>query len=99
MLNLMHSIESRVLAVVAEKFNARAGTVTPQTDLRRDLAADSLALVEFVMLLESEFHVDIPDEDAEQIATLQQVVDYLRDQSHAMQRPPGASARSIGTST
>lgn len=74
------TIESHVLAVVAEKFNSRARCLTPSTHLRRDLNADSLEMVELVMLLESEFHVDIPDEDAQEIATVQQVIDYLRDE-------------------
>lgn len=80
------NIESQVLAVIAEKFHACAQALTPRTNLRRDLGADSLALVELVMLLESEFHVDIPDEDAEQIATVRQVIDYLKEESHATRR-------------
>jgi acyl carrier protein len=82
----MRTIESQVLAMVAEKFHARAQSLRPRTDLRRDLGADSLALVEFVMLLESEFQVDIPDEDAQEIATVQQVIDYLQDESHRANR-------------
>jgi acyl carrier protein len=74
-------IENHVLVVVAEKFPARARAVTPRTDFRRDLGADSLALVELVLLLESEFQVDIPDEEIEEIATVQQVIDYLLGES------------------
>jgi acyl carrier protein len=79
-MSAIRNIERHVLAVVAGKFNARAHCLTPRTHLRRDLGADSLGMVELVMLLESEFQVDIPDEDAAQIATIQQVVDYLRDE-------------------
>src|SRR5687767_804390 len=82
MMSAVRHIEHTVLAVVAEKFNAGRRAVTPRTDLRRDLGADSLAMVELVMLLETEFQVDIPDEDAEEIATVQQVIDYLRDETH-----------------
>lgn len=74
----MHTIESQVVAMIAAKFKASEQVVTPRTDLRRDLGADSLALVELVLLLESEFHVDIPDEEADELATVQQVIDYLR---------------------
>jgi acyl carrier protein len=83
MMSAVRHIERTVLAVVAEKFNAGMRAVTPRTDLRRDLGADSLALVELVLLLETEFEVDIPDEDAEEIATVQQVIEYLRDQTPA----------------
>jgi acyl carrier protein len=72
-------IENHVLVVVAEKFPAGARAVTPRTDFRRDLGADSLAQV--VLLLESEFQVDIPDEEIEEIATVQQVIDYLLGES------------------
>jgi acyl carrier protein len=72
------TIESQVVAVVAAKFNAAGERrITSRTDLRRDLTADSLALVELVLLLESEFQIDIPDEEAEEIETVQQIVDYL----------------------
>ena len=83
MMSAVRHIERTVLALVAEKFHAGMRAVTPRTDLRRDLGADSLAMVELVMLLETEFQVDIPDEDAEEIATVQQVIDYLRDETHA----------------
>ena len=74
----MLSIEQQVIAVIAAKFNvAGVRTITSQTDLRRDLAADSLAMVELLLLLEGEFQVDIPDEEAEEITTVRQIVDYL----------------------
>jgi acyl carrier protein len=74
----VHTIENQVVAVIAAKFDvAGERTITPKTDLRRDLTADSLALVELVLLLESEFQIDIPDEEAEEITTVQQIVDYL----------------------
>jgi acyl carrier protein len=87
MMSAVRHIEHAVLAVVAEKFNAAMRAVTPRTHLRRDLGADSLAMVELVMLLETEFQVDIPDEDAEEIATVQQVIDYLRDETHTRRSP------------
>lgn len=81
----VQTIESQVVAMIAAKFNASEHSVTPHTDLRRDLGADSLALVELVLLLESEFQVDIPDEEAEEITTVQQVINYLSVHEH-----PGA---------
>jgi acyl carrier protein len=72
------SLESQVVAVIAAKFNvAGEGAITPKTDLRRDLGADSVAQVELLLLLESEFQVEIPDEEAQEIATVQQIVDCL----------------------
>jgi acyl carrier protein len=82
----VRTIEKHVLAIVAKKFNARVQLLTPRTDLRRDLGADSLALVELVMLLESEFQVDIPDEDLTNMATIRQLVEYLRDETNAASR-------------
>ncbi len=74
----MPTLQSQVVAVIAAKFNVPGeGAITPKTDLRRDLAADSLALVELLLLLESEFEVEIPDEDAQEITTVQQIVNYL----------------------
>jgi acyl carrier protein len=80
MFSALRSLEGLVFALVAEKFHARATSLTAHTHLKRDLGADSLALVELVMLLESEFKVDIPDEDVERIATVQHVIDYLREE-------------------
>lgn len=77
MRSLVNRIEGRVLALIAEKFSARDHMLTLRTDFRRDLGADSLAMVEFVMLLEAAFDVDIPDEDAGEITTVQHVVNYL----------------------
>jgi acyl carrier protein len=51
--------------------------VTPTASIVDDLGADSLDVVEIVMALEEEFEVEIPDEDAEQIKTVQQIVDYI----------------------
>ena len=74
----MPTIESQVVAVIAAKFNvASERTITLKTDLRRDLAADSLALVELLLLLEGEFQVEIPDEEAQEITTVQQIVNYV----------------------
>ena len=92
MMSAVHHIERQVLAVVAKKFSAGVRAVTPRTDLRRDLGADSLAMVELVMMIETEFEVDIPDEDVEQIATVQQVIDYLTDETHWLGSLPAIAA-------
>ena len=55
--------------------------VTPQASFIDDLGADSLDVVELVMGLEEEFDVNIPDEDAEKITTVQEAVDYIDEKS------------------
>ncbi|MDF2530399.1 MAG: acyl carrier protein [Gammaproteobacteria bacterium] len=55
--------------------------VTPNASLVDDLGADSLDTVELVMALEEEFETEIPDEDAEKIATVQQITDYIKSHS------------------
>ena len=55
--------------------------VTPQASFVDDLGADSLDVVELVMGLEEEFDVEIPDEDAEKITTVQEAVSYIDDKS------------------
>jgi acyl carrier protein len=53
--------------------------VTPAASIVDDLGADSLDVVEIVMALEEEFEIEIPDEDAEKIKTVQQIVDYIEE--------------------
>ncbi|MCG6137752.1 MULTISPECIES: acyl carrier protein [Nostocaceae] len=54
-------------------------TITPQANFANDLGADSLDTVELVMALEEEFDIEIPDEAAEKITTVQEAVDYIND--------------------
>jgi acyl carrier protein len=54
--------------------------VTPDASFTDDLGADSLDLVEFVMAMEEKFDIDIPDEDAENITTVQKALDYIDNQ-------------------
>jgi len=71
--------------MVVEQLGVDEGDVVPTASFVEDLGADSLDLVELIMSLEEEFSnpsrkIDIPDEDAEKIVTLQDAVDYLKDQ-------------------
>jgi acyl carrier protein len=68
---------SKVQSIVADKLSVDAAEVKPEASFANDLGADSLDVVELVMALEEEFEVDIPDEDAEGIATVQDAVDYI----------------------
>jgi acyl carrier protein len=70
-------IFEKVQKIVAEQLGVDAGEVTPGASFANDLGADSLDTVELVMALEEEFDVEIPDEAAEEIATVQAAVDYI----------------------
>lgn len=73
----MSSIKSRVIGVIAQQLRINANEVTPDASITHDLGADSLDAVELIMALEDEFGVEIPDEDADSITTVQQAIDYV----------------------
>jgi acyl carrier protein len=67
----------RVKKVVVDQLSVDEALVTPQASFTSDLGADSLDTVELVMAFEEEFGCEIPDEEAEKIATVQDAVDYI----------------------
>jgi len=71
------SIEARVKEIIVNELGVEAEKVTSEASFVEDLGADSLDTVELVMAFEEEFGIDIPDEDAEQMGTVGQAVDYL----------------------
>ena len=71
------SIEERVKKIVVEQLGVKEEEVTSEASFVDDLGADSLDTVELVMALEEEFKTEIPDEDAENITTVKQAVDYV----------------------
>lgn len=72
-------IFDKVKKIVAEQLSVDPSEVTPEASFANDLGADSLDTVELVMALEEEFDIEIPDEAAEGIATVQAAVDYIQD--------------------
>jgi acyl carrier protein len=70
-------IFDRVKKIVVEQLDVDPDKVVSSASFTDDLAADSLDIVELVMALEEEFEIEIPDEDAEKILTVQEVVDYI----------------------
>ena len=81
----MATVYERVKKIVVEQLGADEKDVVPTANFVDDLGADSLDLVEMIMAMEEEFStagqkVEIPDEDAEKIATVQDAVDYIKDQ-------------------
>lgn len=73
----------KVKAVIMEKLNADEVEITENTNFKDDLNADSLDLFELVMALEDEFEIEIPSEDLEKLATVGDVLDYLKDKGVA----------------
>ena len=71
------NIETRVKEIVIEQLGVKEDEVTPEASFLEDLGADSLDIVELVMALEEEYELEISDEDAEGIKTVQDVVSYI----------------------
>lgn len=81
----MATVFDRVKKIVIDQLDVDEKEVTPEASFVEDLGADSLDLVELIMSLEEEFSnpsrkIEIPDDDAEKILTVQDAVDYLKDQ-------------------
>jgi len=77
----MTDIEVKVKKIIEEKLSVNADQITNDARFAEDLKADSLDTVELVMALEDEFGLDIPDEDADKIKTVQDAIDYIRAKS------------------
>jgi acyl carrier protein len=75
--DLMASIADKVKEIVVQQLGVSPDQVTPEAKFIEDLGADSLDQVELVMALEEEFGADIPDEDAEKLATVGDAIKYI----------------------
>jgi acyl carrier protein len=75
----MSAIDKRVKEIVAEQLGVDEPQVTNEASFMDDLGADSLDTVELVMALEEEFDIEISDEDAEKIQTVQDAIDYITE--------------------
>ena len=73
----MSSVEQRVIKMVAEQLGVKEEDVQTTSSFVEDLGADSLDTVELIMALEEEFDAEIPDEDAEKIATVNDAISYI----------------------
>ncbi|ANF62053.1 acyl carrier protein [[Haemophilus] ducreyi] len=71
------SIEERVKKIIVDQLGVKAEDVKPEASFIEDLGADSLDTVELVMALEEEFDIEVPDEEAEKITTVQSAIDYV----------------------
>jgi acyl carrier protein len=72
------SIEQRVKDIIVEQLGVEEDEVSAEASFIDDLGADSLDTVELVMAFEEEFNIEIPDEDAEGISTVQDAIDYIK---------------------
>ena len=73
------STEERVKKIIVEQLGVKEEDVKPEASFVEDLGADSLDTVELVMALEEEFDIEIPDEEAEKITTVQSAIDYVQN--------------------
>jgi acyl carrier protein len=76
------SVEDKVKEIILDQLGVDEKQVNPEASFIDDLGADSLDTVELVMALEEEFDVEIPDEDAEKIGTVQNAIDYIKDHTN-----------------
>lgn len=75
------SVLDRVKDIVVEELGVESEEVTAEASFLEDLGADSLDIVELIMAFEEEFDIEIPDEEAESISTVQDAVDYIEEHS------------------
>lgn len=70
-------ILAKVQGIIAKHFDIEEEKVTPELNIKNDLGADSISIMEFVLDLEEEFGTEISDEDAEKIETVGAAIDYI----------------------
>ncbi len=76
------SVEEKVKEIITDQLGVDEKQVTSLASFIDDLGADSLDTVELVMALEEEFDIEIPDEDAEKIVTVQNAIDYIKNHTN-----------------
>jgi acyl carrier protein len=74
------SIETRVKDIIVDQLGVNADQVTPEAKFVEDLGADSLDTVELVMAFEEEFDIEVPDEEAEKLQSVGDVITYITSQ-------------------
>ena len=77
----MGNIEERVIEIIADRLGVEKGDIVPEASFVDDLGADSLDLVELIMAMEEEFDIEIADEEAEKLKTVQDVLNYIKAHS------------------
>jgi acyl carrier protein len=82
----MPSVEEKIKQIIVDQLGVDSADVTESASFVDDLGADSLDRVELVMAFEEAFDVEIPDEDAEKISTVQNVIDYVQKHSKSVKQ-------------
>jgi acyl carrier protein len=75
------TVEEKVKDIIVEQLGVNPEQVTPAASFIEDLGADSLDTVELVMAFEEEFSVEVPDEEAEKLQTVGNVIDYIKEKT------------------
>lgn len=75
----MADVKERVIAIIVDKLGVDESEVTPEASFTNDLGADSLDTVELIMEFEKEFNIAIPDDQAENIATVGEAIKYIEE--------------------
>jgi acyl carrier protein len=73
------TIEAKVKDLIIQQLEVKEDQLTPNASFTDDLKADSLAVVELVLALEQEFNLEIPDEETEKIKTVQDAINYIKN--------------------
>src|ERR1700742_1070520 len=89
------SVEEKVKEIIVEQLGVTPEQVTPQASFIEDLGADSLDTVELVMAFEEEFGVEVPDEDAEKLLTVGDVIKYIEEHQKYSRLSPLQGSLSI----
>ena len=71
-------MDDKIRKIIEEQLGVESDRIKPEASFLEDLGADSLDIVELVMAMEEEFELEIPDEEAESLKTVQNVMDYLK---------------------
>ena len=78
----MSDTKSKVIAIIVDKLGVAEGEVAPESSFTNDLGADSLDTVELIMEFEKEFNIAIPDDQAENIATVGDAINYIEENAN-----------------
>ncbi len=80
---MANNVEQRVKEIIADQLGVDVEQIKPESKFVDDLGADSLDVVELIMAFEEEFGIEIPDEDAEKISTVGDVLNYIKEKQGA----------------
>lgn len=72
-------IFKKIQKLLGAQFDVSEDKITMQTDIAKDLGADSLDVIDILMSVEDEFKIEVPDEDAENVKTVEQMVEYIKN--------------------